>query len=885
MIDTRWSPVRYRTGLARGGHGGRPGTAAGGGSADRRTTANIGEHLSITNGLALRCAWRRTRDVGGEAVAHGSDQQAPDPLARSTAEAQTVEDLAELLRTLRRRHARQHWDGELTYRELAAKTGWSHTAIAEYFTGRTLPPTDRFDALVALLGASPAEQGALATARDRVEERRRTTRGSPCLPAPPVAAPRTRLDGHERPVPASGRGRGRIVPRQLPAAGHFVGRAAEMLALAALLDQPSAAGTVTVSTIGGPGGIGKTWLALHWAHHNRRQFPDGQLYVNLRGYDPSGEPMVPGEAVRGFLDALGVEPTALPVDLEAQAGLYRSLVADRRMLIVLDNARDAAQVVPLLPGDGNCTVLVTSRRRLDGLITAFGARSMELGVLPDAEGLELLTRNLGEPRVDAEPEAAAELLHCCGGLPLAIAVVAARATSHPLSPLAAIAAELRDAPARLDALAGTDLTANVRAVLSWSYHALEPAEATVFGLLALAPGPDISVPAAASLLALPIPTTRVVLRGLEGAYLVQNHAPDRYRMHDLVHLYAVEQAHRDLSPDCRTAALRRLVDFFLHTAHAGDRHLAPQRPSIALEQSGSGPAQPLPDSAEALAWFDAEHASLLATHLTAAAHGWYTQVWQLAWTLNTFHNRRGHLHNQVAAWQLALTAAEHLADPAALAMANRWLGHAYGQTARPVEAVRHLHNALTLSERTGDTTNQAHTHHLLAHTWEEQGDDERALSHARQALDLYRTLGNPVWQAQGLNAVGWYQARLGHYGDARVSCQAALTVHRQHGYRDGEGGALDSLGYIAYHAGRHEEAITYYRHALTTYRDGGDTYTEAHTLDRLGHAHAALEQHEQAGHAWRRALLLYRSQHRAADAARVERQLAGYTTHTNLALG
>ncbi|HKT05376.1 MAG TPA: helix-turn-helix domain-containing protein [Rugosimonospora sp.] len=782
-------------------------------------------------------------------VAGEADRRAEESLTRDAAGVRTVEDLSRLLRALRRRQARQRHDGEFTYRELAGRTGWSVTAVAEYFTGKTLPPTDRFDVLVALLGAVPAEQGALATARDRVEELRR-----PGVALAPAAQP---------------------VPRQLPAVGRLVGRGPELAALSAALVAPAADGTARIAVIGGIGGVGKTWLALAWAQRNRARFPDGQLYVNLRGYDPSGEPVAPGAAVRGFLDALAVAPDGLPVDLDAQAALYRSLVSGRRMLVVLDNARDAAQVVPLLPG-GDCAVLVTSRRRLDGLVTAYGAATVELDVPGEQDARELLGRHVGAERLDAEPDAAAELLFRCGRLPLAIAVVGARAAGDPHFSLSGTTAELRDAPARLDALSGADLTADVRAVLSWSYQVVPPESVRLLGLLGSAPVPEISLPAAASLLALPVPATRTALRRLREAYLVQNHADGRYRMHDLVHLYAAERAEQDLPVLERIGAVRRLVDFYLHTAYAGDRHLAPARPPIVLDApiAGTRPETP-PDAAHTLAWFDAEHVNLLAVQVAAALHNWHTAAWQLAWALNTFHNRRGYLHNQVAAWQLALSAAARCADPPVLALINRWLGHAYAQTGQWERGEGHLREALVLAAAAGDTTNQAHTCHLLARMWEERGEDERALGYAQQALELYRGLDNPVWQAQGLNAVGWYLARLGRHAEAHESCRAALALHRRHRYFDGEAATLDSLGYIAQRAGNHREAIARLGRALVLYRERGDMYAQASVLERLGHSHAALDHRERAQHAWHEAETLFLAQHRDADAARVGRELAG----------
>jgi Flp pilus assembly protein TadD/transcriptional regulator with XRE-family HTH domain len=791
----------------------------------------------------------------------------PDALVEAAARVQTLEDLSGLLRDLRRRHARSRRDSSLTYRELAARTGWSQTAIAEYFTAHTLPPTDRFEALLQVLDAAPAEQRVLASARDRVEETRyraKNRRSAHHIPTTPGSAKTSALPGM-------------VVPRQLPAAPRmFTGRAVELTRLSGVLDaQPTGGGALVICAIGGTGGVGKTWLALYWAHQNLNRFPDGQLYLNLRGFDPSGRPLTPPTAVRGFLEALGVAPGALPAEPEAQIGLYRSLIAGRRMLIVLDNARDAGQVTPLLPGSATCTVLVTSRRHLGALVTAHGAHALELRVLPEPEAQQVLLAHLGPERLAAEPEAVAELLADCAGLPLALGIVAARAERHPAIPLAALADELRDQSGRLDALDPGDPQTSLRAVLSWSTHALSAAAMAGFALLSLAPGPDITLPAAASLLAQPVGATRALLRELADASLLQQHTLGRYRMHDLARLHATDHADRDHTPAERDAALRRVVDFYTHTAHAADRLLDPRRPHIWLDPPAAGihPYE-LPDDPTAIAWFQAEHPNLLATQQTATTHAWHPTVWQLAWALSTFHTRRGHRHDELVLWQAALAAAAHLPDPTARTLAYRFLGRTYAELGRYQTAIEHLHQALTLAEDHHDPGEQARTHQVLARAWEQWGDYQQALEHVIRVVDLYHALDQPTWEADALNAAGWYAAHLGDYDTARARCQAALALHRHRHNPDGAAATLDSLGYIELHTGRHHEAIHLYQQALTLRRGLGNTYYSADTLDRLGHCHATLGQRQQAHTSWHEALELYQELGRDTDAARVRQQLA-----------
>ncbi|WP_223199573.1 ATP-binding protein [Solihabitans fulvus] len=741
----------------------------------------------------------------------------------------------------------------LTQDALATASGVSARTISSLESGRArTPQLGSMNRLSAALAVSPAErEELLAAARGETIP---THKSEPEPALPPI-------------------------PRQLPAAPRlFTGRVPELARLTGAMDaQADLGATMVISTIGGTGGIGKTWLALHWAHRNIDRFPDGQLMTNLRGFDPTAAPTSPAAALRGLLDALHVDAAAIPASFEAQCALYRSLVAGRRMLILLDNARDTAQVVSLLPGSPTCTVLVTSRDQLSGLAAAHGALSLALDVLEPAEARALLTAHLGHDRVAAEPEAVDALLDCCGGLPLALGIIAARATAHPGLPLAALAEELREQSARLDGLNTGDLHTNLRAVFASSYHALDDEAATLFRLLGAAPGPDISLPAAASLIGRPTASTRVILRSLETAHLLQQHTPGRYRMHDLVRLCAAELAK---SCPARDAALRRLVDFYLHTAHAGDRLLEAHRQPVMLGELTPG-AVPhgLTDQAAVQAWFRAEHACLLATHRLAVDRGWHAPVWQLAWALDTFHHRHGHLHDRVAVWRAGAHAAAHLAEPTTQVLALRLLGGACARAGDHVAALDHLHEALDLAERTGDPHGQASAHYTLAMALGRQGDHQQALDHATCALPLFRALDSPAWEADALNLVGWYSARVGRHREAREFCETALILNRQHGNPEGEANTLDSLGYIAHQTDQHDDALRYYGQALTVYRGIGHTYEEADTLDRLGEAQATHNQHDHARHTWQQALELYQLQHRVGDAERVQQRLAALDEH------
>lgn len=650
-----------------------------------------------------------------------------------------------------------------------------------------------------------------------------------------------------------------VVPRQLPMAPTpFVGRQSELAAL----DTPAA-----VTAIAGSGGIGKTWLALHWAHQHAHRFPDGQFYVDLRGFSPEGDQLHPTVAVRGFLDALGVEPGRIPVAPHAQTALFRSLVADKRMLLLLDNAADTAQVTPLLPGTSSCTVLVTSRNRLPGLITGHGAEHVALDVLDDTAAHNLLAARLGTAQVEAEQEAVNELVRLCGGFPLALSIIAGRVHTYPRASLPAVAAELRES--LLDVLDEGDPVASLPAVLSLSYKALTDEQITVLGLLAAAPGPDTGLPAAANLTNLTQSRTRTVLRGLEQASLITQDTTGRYHLHDLIRRYA---ASRPQPPETREAALRRVIDFYLHTAHAADRLVHPHRVDVELSPSDAAP-HPLPSAAAAVDWFTAEHLCLLAAQHTAATLNWHQPTWQLAWSLSTFHQLRGHHRDQINTWNRALQSAEQLPAPAVTVVGHRQLGLVHAELGQHDQAMTHLHQALSTATAQGDQTAQTHTHTALARAYEQQGDDQQALTHSLLSLELTRALGNPVWEAGALNGVGWYAARLGDHDRAREHCQAALAIHRAHHDPAGEAGVLDSLGYIAHHAGHHEEAITRYQESLALQRDLIYDYGIAEALAGLGAPHAALGQHTEARTAWQEALEIYEQQGRTEEAKRIKDQL------------
>lgn len=638
----------------------------------------------------------------------------------------------------------------------------------------------------------------------------------------------------------------------------FTGRSEQLARLDDLLDlageQPTA---VVVAALSGTAGVGKTALAVHWAHRVRDRFPDGQLYVNLRGFDLSGLPMAPAEAVRGFLDALAVRADRVPRAFQAQVGLYRSLLAGRRMLIVLDNAHDAEQIRPLLPGAPGCLVVVTSRNQLPGLVAGEAAHPLPLDLLPVAEARQLLARRLGADRVDAEPDAVAEIIARCARLPLALVVIAARAAIQPGFPLAALAAELHATRGDLDAFDAGDPATQMRAVLSWSHRALSAAAARLFRLLGLHPGPDLGAPAAASLAGVPVTRVQPLLAELVRAHLLTEHTPGRYAFHDLLRAHAAELTHAQDTEAERRTAQHRLLDHYLHSARVAAQALNPHRDPICPPPPLHGAICEEPSShGQALAWFTTEQAALLAATAQAADTGFDAHAWQLAWTLADFLDRRGRWHDQVAVQAMALEAALRAGDRRGRACAHGNLGWAYTVLDRPDDARTHFLLALELYGELGEPTGQALVHGNLSTALSWQGRHSDALGHARQALDLYRKAGHRTGQARALNAVGWFHALLGDHREALDHCEQALVLHQEIGDRHGQASTWDSIGYACHHLGRHERAVSCYQRALELFREVGDRYNEADTLTRLGDTHLALDESDAARRTWRRALAI-----------------------------
>lgn len=753
-------------------------------------------------------------------------------IEQEAAAVQTVPELARLLRLLRRREARNRDGAALTYRELAAKTGWSHAIIGEYLAGTALPPTDRFDQLVQLLGATRAELGPLATARDRVEDLRRPGRSA----APGASA---------RP-PASGE----RAPRELPApVPGFVGRRTQL----AELDRVAASGEtgtgLPIAVVCGGGGVGKTALAVHWAHRRAADFPDGQLYIDLRGYS-SGEPVTVGDALGRFLHALGVDPDRVPAGVDERAARYRTMVAGRRMLVLLDNAVSAEHVRPLLPGSATCMVVVTSRDSLGGLVAADGAQRIQVDVLAPAESVRLL-RSLLTDRIDAAPDEAETLARLCGGLPLALRVAAELATSRSDEPLAELVADLRDESSRLDLLDAGDDRSTVRSVLSWSYLRLSVPAARLFRLLGADPGPDLSAAAAASLAGVPIATARRLLGELTRAHMLTEVAPGRYAMPDVLRVYAADLLDRQAAQD-RRPAMRRLLDHYLHTAAQADRLLDPSRARVELvELSAGAMIADVSSVTRARAWFCSERQSLLAAARFARDYGFADHAWQLAWAMSNYLDRSASWLDWAAVNTVALQAT---VEPAARAEAHRGLARASARLRRFDAAAEHWQRSAEQFALAGDPLGEAIVAANVSNLHIEAGRPAEAVAPALRAVALFREHDDDVGLALALNNAGYCHALQGEYELALQECTEALALWRRQGDPTAAAPALDCLGFIYQRMGRYDEAVRHYRQALAAHQERGDRLHQATVLRHLAETHEQAQQPARAADAWRAAL-------------------------------
>ncbi|MFC7344446.1 ATP-binding protein [Saccharopolyspora griseoalba] len=623
------------------------------------------------------------------------------------------------------------------------------------------------------------------------------------------------------------------VPRQLPARiAHFTDRTGPLARLDSWLDDAgdhAAAGLVV-----GSGGIGKSSLITHWAHRARERFPDGELFVDLRGYHDQGRCSA-DEALERLLRSLGVPGEELAIGTDAKAALYRSLLHGRRMLIVLDNAATADQVRPLLPGSPTCRVVVTSRSHLTSLTTGEGAHRMSLDVLPPEHALELLRSAAGAERIDAERDAAAELADYCGHLPLALRIAAERLAAAEHLGVAELVEELADERARLDALTTDDDAGAVRAVLSWSYRSLPAESARAFRLLGLVGGPDVELDTAAALLDLPRAGARRVLGALVGAHLLDEHRPKRYRFHDLTALYAAECAQRDEPAPERDAAVQRLLSWYLHAAIAAAWCAAPEFSRLPMRTPDPDVEVPeFADRLSALRWYDAERENLLAAVRLAGEREQHVHAWQLPTALFGLLLVRRPLADWIETHRIGLAAARALADQRAEAWLLTSSAIAHRHLRESGTALRELERAIELWQRTGPAWAHAWALRDLGELQVGMGRDAEADEVLERALAAHVELGDDYGEATTLSVLAKAEHRLGQHEEALDHLHRAIEIRRARGDARNEASCLHHIGRALGALGRTDEALTHLHRAIEQHEQLDSRFGEAEAREFLG---------------------------------------------------
>ncbi|MFC9228803.1 ATP-binding protein [Streptomyces decoyicus] len=694
------------------------------------------------------------------------------------------------------------------------------------------------------------------------------------------------------------------VPRQLPRdVWGFVGRAQELASLDAVLGQggqeqrPSA-----IVAIGGTGGVGKTSLALHWAHRIRARFLHGQLYVNLRGYGPEAH-VRPADALERFLRALGVPAQSIPSDLEDRSALYRSLIAERNVLVVLDNAATAGQIRPLLPGGDGCLVIVTSRSRLPSLIARDGAHRLSLEPFTPEEAISLVQVTTDGYREADSPEELAELTRACAHLPLAVRIAAERAASRPHLSLRDLIDDLHNESMLWEALSSDDgdEADSVRAVFSWSYRVLPAQAARLFRLLGLHPGPEFSADAAAALSGQPTEITKSLLDLLVGSHLLEQLTPDRYQYHDLLRAYAADQAHQEEPPEQRHRALCQVLTWYLHSAVSATAAINSIYPPPPLDPcDGVVKPQTLQDQSSALRWYQAEKENLLAATQLASDHGLDQIGWQLPAVLHGIHADRPPFEGWFTMGELGLQAARRQGDKTGEALIQATLGAACRNAYRKKEAVEHYQAALKICCETGDLEGQQQSINALGILHLQQHQLDRALEHFKALKELAGQTASPSWQAVAtgnfattyvelgdLNKAAHLAAQaldacqhlkgdlgahidplldlstahrgLGHPEQALAFAQQALTIAQERDNLILQGFVLLVLGHAQRANGQRSEALESYQHSAVLHRQLRDRAREAQALDAIGETYQELDRIEEAADFHRAAVAMLRT--------------------------
>lgn len=777
-------------------------------------------------------------------------------------------DLARALRQLRRRHARRHSDTELSYRELAAKSGYAHGVIGDYFTGKVLPPTDRLDVLAGLLGATGPERRALATARDQIDELRR----HPGAQAGSTASAR------------------RALPQDVVA---FTGRQSQ---LRELVTAARPAGDVGLFTIGGMAGVGKTAFAVRAAHRLASHFPDGQIFLPMHGHTPGQRPVQPADALASLLQITGTAPRQLPSGLEARASLWRDWLVGQRILLVLDDAYGHEQVRPLLPGTPDSLVLITGRRRLT---TLENARAVSLDVLPPEEAAELFSRLADRADLTAGDADVVRICELCGHLPLAIGLLARQLHHHPAWSGRSLGADLAAArDHRLDLMHAENVS--VATAFELSYEELAAPQQRLFRRLALHSGPEIDAYAAAALSRINLPAARRGLGALYDHYLLEEASPGRYRFHDLIREHARALMTGEPAEE-RDAAIDGILSYYAHAACAASAHMARRTPQVTGPAPGVLPR--FHSREDAVAWFDAEYLNLTSAVRFAARHGRPGPCVTLAAALNGFLLTEGHWDQAISLHRLAVEAARQLADEHAEARALVQVGVVSRLKGHYSNATGSFTRALALIRGQDDQPGEAHALNELGVTQYMTGDYQAAARNLSAAIELLHGLGDAMDESGALNDLGLVQIAAGDYELAAASFARALRMHRELGSQLWEANALNNIGIVRRLTGDYEAALQSHAQALELYQALGNRFGEARALSYLGVAQCqtaelgAAEQNQQRALALFRALgnqageaealnylgVVQRLGHRLAESA--ESHMASLVLYRNLGIG
>ncbi|MEW2425924.1 BTAD domain-containing putative transcriptional regulator [Streptomyces nigra] len=647
------------------------------------------------------------------------------------------------------------------------------------------------------------------------------------------------------------------LPYRLPV---FSGRQAEVRSLIAAANRARTGRGATVHCISGGAGMGKTTLAVHAAHSLAPHYPDGQLYLDMRGFDAVESPVSPEQALRTVLEAFGVAAHQVPADLDARSALLRSVLAQRRVLLLLDNARDFRHVRSLLPASPGCLVIVTSRNHMVELV-ANGAEHLRLQALSVTDARDMLARRLGAECVERDPAATDGLIVRSGRLPLALALISATAAARSVDSLADIAAELQSVADALEVLKTAEADIDLRSVFSWSYKVLSPEAARLYRLSSLVPSTGSSVTVLAALSGCSADDVRPALEELLTAHLMDEFAPGRYVSHDLLRAYAAELLSVHESGPQRAEAFRRMLVHCLHTAYRAARVVWTALPELELTAEVlEAPVADVLSGTAALEWFAAEGGLLAQLVCIASAEpGCETLTWQLAWSVMEYLQKEGRWDEQLSTQSAALAAVCRVEDQLGRAHALRGLARSRLQTGDSAGARQLLNGALRDFGELQDLTGQARCHGNLALLSTREGDHYRALPHAHEAVRLFAAAGDRIGQANALNNLGWTLAQTGAYGEALDRCRRALRLLGETDDLVAKAATWDSIGHIQHRLGRHAEASSCYDRALKLDRQLGDKPNEAETLTRLGETLLAMKDRAGAADSWRRALAIYES--------------------------